>query len=240
MNRQKSIRIAANVLAALTFLFLAVLCGAVGWGLCSALSGCAALPEEPASFTLTVSQDGLSFVPAGAPPAEAGDADAPPAVQPSDSPSPDAAAAPAAPSNADQPTTADGADGVPFSSLSWRFGGFNGAKAVLSSPRIASLSVKASGLSFRWDRGLADWGLADDDASAITAAFVQTSDGSWVGGKFDWISTSRKSRSFENISAGYNGWSLDGCPNPCPFAFLVVSKDGKKRTNVLGPVEWKR
>lgn len=229
-----------SILAALSMAAVFGAAFAIVWFLLSALTGCASLPAEGVSFTVTASQDGVTITPGGAggPPADpvlpgGAGAESPSLESPSATP-PDAESA-CPPQSCPDPSP----DGVAFSSLSWRFGGFNGADAVLSSPRIASLSAKASGLSFKWQTGLSSWGLADDDASAIAALFVQTPDGSWIGGKFDWISTSRSTRDFKNIYEGYNGWSLAGLDNPCPACFVVVSKDGKKRTNVLGPVSWK-
>lgn len=216
-----------TALAVLTYLVAAAAFFALGACVALSLSGCSSLPEEGVAFTVTASPSGISVVPAGGAEAE------PAALSPS--------ATPAGSADNQQPPTnqpEDSPDGVAFPSLSWRFGGFNGADASLSSPRIASLSAKASGLSFKWQNGLSSWGLADDDASAIAALFVQLPDGSWIGGKFDWISTSRSSRDFKNIYEGYNGWSLSGLANPCPACFVVVSRDGKLRSNVLGPVSW--
>ena len=85
--------------------------------------------------------------------------------------------------------------------------------------------MSRNSLSYSWTGDtLASWGLAYDDASAALAClFVQKADGSWVGGKFDWISTSRRSRGLENIQLGYGGWTLAGVPNPCAAAFVIVS-----------------
>ena len=58
-------------------------------------------------------------------------------------------------------------------------------------------------------------------------------DGKWVGGKFDWISTSRTTRDFANIRSGYNGWDPSAISKADRCAFVVVSKDGKRRTNVI-------
>ncbi len=145
--------------------------------------------------------------------------------------------APADPAPDPDPATADA---VAFADLRWSFGGFNGAQAALDAPRIAALKLSASGLSYSWaGADLSAWGLADGDAGALACFFVRRSDGAWHGGKFDWISTSRRTRSFTNIHGGYNGWSLSGVPNPCPAAFVVVSSNGRKRTNVIVG-EWRR
>ena len=126
------------------------------------------------------------------------------------------------------------ADAVPFSSLKWHFGGKPKASgARQSSVEIAGLSIGSSKLSFRYKKDLSAWGLAYGEAGAIACLFVQKENGQWVGGKFDWISSSRTSRGFENVFAGYEGWTLAGVPNPCQAAFVIVSADGTKRSNVL-------
>lgn len=131
------------------------------------------------------------------------------------------------------------ADAIDFACLSWKFGGVDGSKAKLDSPRISGLTAGSKSLSYKWDKGLSAWGLANDDASALACLFVEREDGSIVGGKFDWVSTSRSSRDLENVYDGYSGWTLDGVPNPCKCYFLVLSRDARKRSNILA-AEWKR
>ncbi|MBP5543919.1 MAG: hypothetical protein ILM98_07580 [Kiritimatiellae bacterium] len=133
-------------------------------------------------------------------------------------------------------------DQVPFGSFSWNFGGFSGGRAIKTTASITGLSINASGMTYRWKTGGCETLGASsrtDFTHTVACLFVQRSDGRWVGGKFDGISTSRTSRSFVNIFEGYNGWSLSGVPNPCPCAFVIVSTDGKKRTNVISGT-WKR
>lgn len=132
-------------------------------------------------------------------------------------------------------TTTDAAvDAVPFSSLNWSFGGFKGENAQLSSPRIGNLKVSGEDLSYSWTGDtLRAWGISDSDCNgALICFFVKRSDGTWVGGKFDWISTSRVTRNLENVFNGYCGWSLAGVPNPCEAAIVMVYVDGSKRSNV--------
>lgn len=147
-------------------------------------------------------------------------------------------APPATPETPTQPDPA--ADEADYSALVWTFGGFSGARAALDKPRIASLRMNGmSGLSYRWaGPNLSAWGLGHTDAAALACLFVQRADGSWVGGKFDWISSSRTTRDFKNLD-GYNGWSLAGIPNPCRAAFVVVSADGRRRSNVIA-ADWRR
>lgn len=88
-------------------------------------------------------------------------------------------------------------------------------------------------MTFRYVRDLSAWGYSNSQTDGIACLFVQNNSGAWVGGKFDWISSSRKSRDFNNIYSGYAGWSLADVPNPCQAAFVIISRDAKKRSNVI-------
>ena len=135
--------------------------------------------------------------------------------------------------------TESAADEVPFSSLNWVYGGVNGGTAQASPVTIAGLSVRGRTLGFRYVVNLAVWRdlsprYADaSDAPALSCFFVKRNDGRWVGGKFDWIGSSRNTRQLDNVVEHYQGWSLDNVPNPCECAFVIVSADGKRRSNVL-------
>ena len=131
------------------------------------------------------------------------------------------------------------ADAVPFSSLLWKFGGENGSRAAQSGVVISGLSCSKGGLSFRYVKNLSAWGRSNGQIADYACFFVQKTDGSWVGGKFDWISSSRSSRDFVNVYSGYAGWSLEGVPNPCNAAFVIVSGDCKRRSNVIAGT-WSR
>ena len=148
-------------------------------------------------------------------------------------------APPATPETPTQPDT-PAADEADYSAFTWAFGGFHGSRAALSEPRIAALRMNGlSGLSYRWaGPNLSAWGLGHTDAGALACLFVRRSDGSWIGGKFDWISTSHTTRDFKNLG-GYQGWTLEGIPNPCRAAFVIVSADGRRRSNVIA-ADWRR
>lgn len=120
--------------------------------------------------------------------------------------------------------------------LVFRFGGFDGSKAVVDpSVRISSLALSADGMSYRYEAGdLSAWGLSRTDAGALACAFsFDPASGAWVGGKFDWISSSRTTRDWKNIRAGYNGWNADAFFSAPRVAFCIVSRDGRRRTNLI-------
>lgn len=103
-----------------------------------------------------------------------------------------------------------------------------------ASTQIKDLKLDKRGLSYRWAKGdLSNWGIKDKhDASALAVAGY--GDGkTFKCSKFDWISTDRLTRSFENIYGGYNGFKSDEFFKAQYRCFFIMSKDGKRRTNVL-------
>jgi len=131
-------------------------------------------------------------------------------------------------------TTAAGA--VDFASLQWVYGGFNGAGALpVDGCEIAALKVSASGMAYKWAKGGCEMlgASSRSDAACLACLFVRDAKGAWRGGKFDWISTSRTTRGFENIADGYNGWPKNAVGTAAGFAFVIVSRNGRLRTNVI-------
>ena len=125
---------------------------------------------------------------------------------------------------------------VPYGDLDFCWGGFSGRKAKpVDGVEIANLKVSSDGMSYSWKSGGCEKLGAEDrsDASQTLACLFCKIGGTWKGGKFDWISTSRKSRSFENIRGGYHGWDASAISKAEAYAFVIVSKDGKRRTNVI-------
>jgi hypothetical protein len=138
------------------------------------------------------------------------------------------------PSPSPSPSGDVGVDQVPFGSLKWTFGGRpNGAGARNGGVVISGARFSPNGLSFTYNRDLSAWGCSSGELGGVACLFVRKTNGKWVGGKFDWISSSRRSRDFINVYGGYEGWSLAGVPNPCAAAFVIVSPDGKRRSNVI-------
>ena len=119
--------------------------------------------------------------------------------------------------------------------LVFRFGGFQGGRAVEDpETQVGHVRMNGSGMTYKWMKGnLRNWGLADTDASAVACFFYwDENEQAWIGGKGDWISTSRTSRDFENIRGGYGGWNPDAFFSAKRRAFCIVRKDGKLRTNL--------
>lgn len=140
--------------------------------------------------------------------------------------------------SADPAQTANPAKSGGAPALDFRFGGFKGGSAVETQlAQIGSLHMTRNGLSYKWVKGGCEALGAtsrEDYSNAVACAFywderIQK----WVGGKFDWISTSRTSRDFKNIHNGYGGWLPEEFFWASKRAFCIVSADGKKRTNLL-------
>lgn len=124
-------------------------------------------------------------------------------------------------------------DAMDYGLLKWKWGGVNASGAKLDSPRLSGLTCNGRAVSYRWDVGMAGWGLGNGDAGAICAVFFLR-DGAWIGGKFDWVSVSRSSRELKHCEY-YSNWGSSGIKLPWrgKVAFVVVSADGKRRSNVL-------
>lgn len=131
-------------------------------------------------------------------------------------------------------TNESAGDQVPFSSLNFCYGGFDGSRATHQGVEISSLKMDADGLSYKYIKDLSQWGISyDDHRGALICLFVKNNAGNWVGGKIDWISSNRTTRDFHNVYGHYNGWTLKDVPNPCDAALVIVHVNGTKRSNVI-------
>lgn len=133
-----------------------------------------------------------------------------------------------------EPATGD--DEVAYKELDFCWGGFKGGSAKhVKESCIKNLKVRGDTLTYSWKSGGCEnlGASSKTDAGATLACLFCCIDGKWKGGKFDWISTSRTSRNLENVFGGYNGWDKNATMKAAEFAFVIVSKDGGRRTNVV-------
>jgi hypothetical protein len=88
-------------------------------------------------------------------------------------------------------------------------------------------------LSYSWKKNdLSKWGLKPHEAQALAIAGYLDGD-YFVCRKFDWISSDRLFRGLVNINEGYNGWEPEKFYSAKKRCFFIMSKDGRKRTNVI-------
>lgn len=156
-------------------------------------------------------------------------------------PDPGTASDPGSATQPDDYEPGGGVDQVQFSALKWMYGNFNGAGAVNSGVQISNLKAGKTSFTFKWDRNMGAWGKPASNHAELCAWFVKKNDGTWVGGKFDWVFNSNTSRAMHHFwppgqSINYQNWGkLDwqNVPNPCQAAFVVVESNGKRRSNVI-------
>lgn len=121
----------------------------------------------------------------------------------------------------------------PSVALNFKYGGFNGSKAIEDpNCQIKSLSMSSKGVTFKFSGG-SWWGATHDNPTMRCCAFYKTDSGKWVGGFWEWGSPDRKYRAFTNIDDGYKGWNAKAFRAAKELAFVICSKDGKKRSNIV-------
>ncbi|MBR6021662.1 MAG: hypothetical protein IK066_04505 [Kiritimatiellae bacterium] len=126
----------------------------------------------------------------------------------------------------------DGAEKEP--ALSWCYGGFDGSKAAVSEEAVlAGARLEGNTLSFSWAKGGCEQlGATSKSDADHTVACLFLEDG--AGGKFEWVSTSRKTRSVKNVLEGYNGWPKMGLEGGGKLWFCIAGvKDDQKTSNGL-------
>lgn len=137
----------------------------------------------------------------------------------------------AAPSAADSPNVPTAAaDDFDLSRVSWIGPDFSNAvldeRAVLHSVNI---DLSRNLLFLQWDPLPRDWPL-QVNAPGMLNLFEQRSDGSWRGGKFEWLDPGQTAKTLKNIDNGYNGWRRPA--RGSRVAIIIFSTDGRRRSNV--------
>lgn len=129
--------------------------------------------------------------------------------------------------------------------VKWTYGGYNGSNSSSIGDVIKDLKIGGNTMSYSWTISESEaaklLGSKDKtEANLYACLFVKNSAGDFVGGKFEWISVSRKIRQFENILVKkYSGWTLANVPNPTTVYFCIVNPKTGKRTNFIEGT-WKR
>ncbi len=133
-------------------------------------------------------------------------------------------------------------DELTYDDLEWKTGGKDGSGAKAQGVCITDLEISENGLSFKYMTDLSYWGVEDphDHSQALACLFVQDNDGKWVGGKFEFISSDRQTRGLANIydDPDYQ-FDFTNVPYPAKVAFVIVSADLKRRSNVIIADNWR-
>ena len=129
-------------------------------------------------------------------------------------------------------------DAVAYTALRWNRGGYDGARAVRDAA-VTITAVSVSGNTLRYSgTGLTVWPVSSQggNINAVCSIFFDADrDGIYErGGKFDWARSNAADRPMGHLTA-YKNW--DGYPAPgTPFAFLLTTERGDKRSNVAAGV----
>ena len=98
---------------------------------------------------------------------------------------------------------------------------------------LKSATLKGDTLTFEWAKGdCRNIGATSKTDASHTVACLFLANGK--GGKFEWISTSRKTRSMKNIRTGYNGWPKTALDDGGKLYFCIAGvKDDQSTSNGL-------
>ena len=133
-----------------------------------------------------------------------------------------------------------GLDAVEYDKLQWLYGGFDGKNAKWDRVTLADFRCDGRSVYYRWAQGLDVWGIPHTEAGGAIFAVFYLRDGKWVGGKMDWVSTSRASRELKHTDVNskdgaYGTWKQAGFTLPVrgEIVAVVVSANGARRSNVV-------
>ena len=115
------------------------------------------------------------------------------------------------------------------------FGSPNCSKAKEDpNTQIKDLKISKGGLSYKWAKGdLSNWGIKNKHDAAALAVAGYGDGKTFRCSKFDWISSDRLTRDFNNINGGYNGFKASEFWEAQKRCFFIMDEKGTKRTNIL-------
>ena len=111
-----------------------------------------------------------------------------------------------------------------------------GSCRLCSDAVIKDFKMDKKGMSYKWAKGGCEQLGAKDktDAGATLAVCGYSNNGiDYHVSKWDWISTSRTTRSWENVYDHYNGINPDTFFEAAHHCFFICDKHGNYRTNIL-------
>jgi hypothetical protein len=116
----------------------------------------------------------------------------------------------------------------PISVISVWYGGVNMSSATIDTDYRLTVSPDGRNWSeapASWRSGHAGPGSGHDSIGCCSMAY-QRPDGSWVGGKYEWLTRPVRPRSYANINNGYSGWVAP--PRGTKVFLWVHTADGNR------------
>lgn len=127
-----------------------------------------------------------------------------------------------------QPAATSGGD-FNLSAVQWigpnHAGSQRDERAVLHS---ASINLGNNTVRLSYNPLPSDWPL-QVNAPGKLCLFEQLPDGSWRGGKFEWLDPGQSVKSLNNINNGYNGWRRPAVGSR--IAVVILSTNGRRHSN---------
>lgn len=125
-------------------------------------------------------------------------------------------------------TDTTSSDGFAYSAVIWGGENYGGDQTV----DMTLSSADVGGGYIRFEYTMNDsWPLKEGN-QAVACMFMKRSDGSWYGGKWDWISDGGQSlKQTVNIDEGYGAFADERPTSGQTVAFVWVSTDKKHRSN---------
>lgn len=118
-----------------------------------------------------------------------------------------------------------------FGAVAWLGPAYPGtARDARANLHSASISRSANQITLSYDPLPADW-PKQVNAPGQLVMFEQLGDGSWRGGRVEWLDPGQSVKSLNNINNGYNGWRLP--PAGARMAIVILSADGRLGSNVV-------
>lgn len=100
--------------------------------------------------------------------------------------------------------------------------------------QISGFSMSRSGCSWRNDTDIgAAWGVEKNQIGILAVVGWQDSSGKFFCAKFDWARPSNRTRDFNNVNSGYNGFPPETFFAAKKHCFFLMTENGKKRTNII-------
>jgi hypothetical protein len=122
-----------------------------------------------------------------------------------------------------------GEGGFVLGSVSWIGSNYGDAtRDTRAKLHSASVDLGANVVRLSYDPLPGDW-PRQVNAPGMLCLFEKLGDGSWRGGKFEWLDPGQTAKTLQNIDNGYNGWQTPA--RGAQVAIVILSTDGQRSSN---------